>query len=128
MANGLRQSRHELSHRAFHDSLTGLPNRALLFDRVAHALARRGSTGDRPSIGVLFIDIDDFKSVNDSLGHSHGDEVLVEVGRRIAASCGPPTRSRGSAATSSPCCSTTSTSRPRRRGWPSGSCSRSRAR
>ncbi len=83
MATRLRQSRHELSHRAFHDSLTGLPNRALLFDRIAHALARRGSTGDRPSIGVLFIDIDDFKAVNDSLGHSHGDEVLIEIGRRI---------------------------------------------
>jgi diguanylate cyclase (GGDEF)-like protein len=83
MATRLRQSRHELSHRAFHDSLTSLPNRALLFDRIAHALARGGSTGDRPSIGVLFVDIDDFKGINDSMGHSHGDDALVEIGRRI---------------------------------------------
>ena len=79
----LLQSRHELTHRAFHDSLTGLPNRALLFDRIAHALAHRGSTGDRRSLAVLFVDIDDFKAINDTLSHSHGDEVLVEVGRRI---------------------------------------------
>jgi diguanylate cyclase (GGDEF)-like protein len=79
MATRLLQSRHELSHRAFHDSLTGLPNRALLFDRVAHALARRGAT----PIAVLFVDIDNLKVVNDSLGHSRGDDVLTEVGRRI---------------------------------------------
>jgi diguanylate cyclase (GGDEF)-like protein len=83
MATRLRQSRHELSHRAFHDSLTGLPNRALLFDRLAHALERRANTDERRSIGVLFIDVDDLKSVNDSHGHSRGDEVLVEIGRRI---------------------------------------------
>jgi diguanylate cyclase (GGDEF)-like protein len=83
MATRLLQSRHELSHRAFHDSLTGVPNRALLFDRIAHALARRSDTGGCPSIAVLFIDLDDLKVVNDSLGHSRGDEVLIEVGRRI---------------------------------------------
>jgi diguanylate cyclase (GGDEF)-like protein len=83
MATRLLQSRHELSHRAFHDSLTGLANRALLFDRIAHALARRSNTGGCPSIGVLFVDIDNLKVVNDSLGHSRGDEVLIEVGRRI---------------------------------------------
>jgi diguanylate cyclase (GGDEF)-like protein len=79
MAEALRTSDRELSHRAFHDSLTGLANRALLFDRVRHALARR----DRGAVGVLFIDLDDFKAINDSFGHSRGDEVLVEVGRRI---------------------------------------------
>jgi diguanylate cyclase (GGDEF)-like protein len=83
MATRLLQSRHELSHRAFHDSLTGLPNRALLFDRVAHALARRGATGDGTPIAVLFVDIDNLKVINDSLGHSRGDDVLTEIGRRL---------------------------------------------
>ena len=83
MADALRQSDRELSHRAFHDALTGLANRALLFDRVGHALERRQRAGDRGTIGVLFLDLDDFKSINDSLGHSRGDEVLVETGRRL---------------------------------------------
>ena len=83
MGERLRQSRDELSHRAFHDSLTGLANRELLSDRIDHALERRSEGGHRPSIGVLLIDVDDFKSVNDSMGHSRGDEVIVEIGRRI---------------------------------------------
>jgi diguanylate cyclase (GGDEF)-like protein len=83
MADALRQSDRELSHRAFHDALTGLANRALLFDRVGHALERRQRAGDRGTIAVLFLDLDDFKSINDSLGHSRGDEVLVEIGRRL---------------------------------------------
>jgi diguanylate cyclase (GGDEF)-like protein len=69
----------ELSRRALHDPLTGLANRALLFDRIAHALERR----DTPAIAGLFIDLDDFKAFNDSLGHSRGDEVLLEVSRRL---------------------------------------------
>ena len=80
MADALRSSDRELSHRAFHDSLTGLANRALLFDRVGHALARRERDG---MLGVVVLDLDDFKAVNDSLGHTRGDEVLVEVGRRL---------------------------------------------
>jgi diguanylate cyclase (GGDEF)-like protein len=83
MAEALRTSDRELTHRAFHDSLTGLANRALLFDRVGHALARRRPEGDHSTTGVLFIDIDDFKTINDTLGHSRGDDVLVEIGRRI---------------------------------------------
>jgi diguanylate cyclase (GGDEF)-like protein len=79
MATRLLQSRHELSHRAFHDSLTGLPNRALLFDRVAQALARPGAA----PTALLYVDIDNLKVVNDSLGHNRGDDVLTEVGRRI---------------------------------------------
>jgi diguanylate cyclase (GGDEF)-like protein/PAS domain S-box-containing protein len=71
----------ELEHQAFHDTLTGLPNRALFRNRVEHALASQRRNG-RP-VSVLFLDVDDFKLVNDSLGHAAGDEVLKEVARRI---------------------------------------------
>ena len=78
-----RQLEDELKYRAFHDSLTGLPNRLLFQDRAAHALAqaRRG----RKITGVLFVDLDDFKVVNDTMGHGVGDELLAAVGTRLAA-------------------------------------------
>jgi diguanylate cyclase (GGDEF)-like protein len=71
----------QLTHQAFHDPLTDLANRSLFRDRVEHALALRRSL-DEP-ISVLFIDVDDFKTVNDSLGHSAGDELLLQVADRI---------------------------------------------
>jgi diguanylate cyclase (GGDEF)-like protein/PAS domain S-box-containing protein len=71
----------ELRHQAFHDSLTGLANRALFERRCALALAD-GAGGDR-LLGVVFLDLDDFKTINDSLGHAAGDVLLRAVGRRL---------------------------------------------
>ena len=67
----------QLVHDAFHDPLTGLPNRSLFVDRLSHALARSSSDEE---IAVLFVDLDGFKRINDMFGHSAGDEVLVGVG------------------------------------------------
>jgi len=71
----------ELSHQAFHDALTGLPNRALLNDRVGHALARSLRAG-RP-MAVIIVDLDHFKDVNDGMGHGAGDALLVQTARRM---------------------------------------------
>ncbi len=72
----------QLTHHALHDPLTGLPNRTLLVANLAQAIERAGRR--RGHVAVLFIDLDDFKLVNDSLGHDAGDEILVEVARRLS--------------------------------------------
>jgi diguanylate cyclase (GGDEF)-like protein/PAS domain S-box-containing protein len=77
-----RRLQSELIHQAFHDPLTGLANQALFRDRVDHATERLERQGGQ--LAVLFIDLDDFKTVNDSLGHSAGDDLLRIAGDRLA--------------------------------------------
>ena len=81
MADKLQVSRKELQHLALHDSLTGLPNGALFLEQLQHAIARARRKGT--PISVLFLDLDGFKSVNDTLGHAAGDELLAGVGERL---------------------------------------------
>jgi diguanylate cyclase (GGDEF)-like protein/PAS domain S-box-containing protein len=69
-------------HQAFHDALTELPNRALFLDRLGQAIARRGRRGALTA--VLFLDLDRFKWINDSLGHAAGDQLLVQVAERLS--------------------------------------------
>ena len=77
----------ELNRQAFHDTLTGLANRALFLDRLSHAMDR-GDRGTEP-VAVLFLDIDDFKTINDSLGHPAGDHLLVAVAGRLKGATRP---------------------------------------
>lgn len=72
----------ELHQRSLHDPLTGLANRGLFFDRVSHAIARLGRRPG-PFLAVLFIDLDNFKTVNDTLGHARGDRLLALVAERL---------------------------------------------
>jgi diguanylate cyclase (GGDEF)-like protein/PAS domain S-box-containing protein len=74
----------QLAHQAFHDPVTNLPNRALFVERVRHAIGRARREGRE--LGVIFLDIDDFKTINDSLGHGAGDAALIDVAKRLSSS------------------------------------------
>ena len=77
----LRAQEETLRHRAHHDILTNLPNRTLFYDRLKQAIKQAQRAGSK--IAVLFIDLDHFKSINDSMGHKVGDELLIEVASRL---------------------------------------------
>jgi diguanylate cyclase (GGDEF)-like protein len=77
-----RHAQRELAHRSTHDELTGLPNRALLFDRLEHALT--SAARHKQAVAVFFIDLDRFKQINDTFGHAGGDRVLVQATARMA--------------------------------------------
>jgi diguanylate cyclase (GGDEF)-like protein len=79
LLDDLKESEAKLSHQALHDALTGLPNRRQFLERLDDALAQRG----QGRVAVLFVDLDGFKVVNDSLGHDAGDELLVQTAQRI---------------------------------------------
>ena len=79
-----KRAKEQLLHHAFYDTLTGLPNRALFMERLQRAIERAKSS-DRYLLAVLFIDLDRFKVVNDSLGHLVGDQLLVAIARRLEA-------------------------------------------
>ena len=80
-----RKLERELTHRAFHDSLTGLPNRVLLLNRIERSLVKGRRERGGTLVSALFIDLDDFKVVNDTLGHTVGDHLLIAASRRLAA-------------------------------------------
>lgn len=82
-----RRMEAELAHQATHDSLTGLPNRLLLLERLGDSLGEQRWSRRRPA--VLFLDVDRFKLINDSLGHEIGDQVLMEASRRLLSVAGP---------------------------------------
>jgi diguanylate cyclase (GGDEF)-like protein len=83
-----RATEARLAHRALHDPLTGLPNRTLLIDRLAQAV-RAAERDHGPGVTVLYLDLNDFKLINDTYGHATGDQVLVEVARRLRAAVRP---------------------------------------
>ena len=77
-----KRTEKQLLHNAFHDCLTNLPNRALFMDRVDHAIKLASRCKDY-RVAVLFLDMDRFKAVNDSLGHTKGDQLLIAIARRL---------------------------------------------
>ncbi len=83
LAESLRASRSDLEHQAYHDALTGLVNRTLFRSRLEHALQLHAR--DHRSVALMFMDLDDFKIVNDTLGHTVGDQLLVRIAERVRA-------------------------------------------
>lgn len=81
MQRGIARRESKIAHQAFHDHLTGLPNRMSLQDRLQQAIERAQREGN--TLGVLMLDIDHFKEINDTMGHGIGDRVLVELGQRL---------------------------------------------
>lgn len=84
MAGELATTHRELTFRAMHDSLTGLPNRLALREHLSVQFTKAGGRRELPDVSVLFVDLDDFKVVNDTLGHAGGDELLVQVAERLS--------------------------------------------
>lgn len=87
LADGTNRAYHQARQRALHDALTGLPNRALLEDRIRQSLRR--SKGKGRLSAILFLDLDDFKIINDSLGHEAGDQLLKVIGSRLQSQARP---------------------------------------
>ena len=85
-----KQAERRLQHDAMHDALTGLPNRVLFLDRLDQAIRRAQRATPQAAAAVLFLDLDRFKLVNDSLGHQAGDRLLVAVARRLESAVRPP--------------------------------------
>jgi diguanylate cyclase (GGDEF)-like protein len=80
-----KRAEEQLEHNSFHDALTGLPNRRLFLDRLQQ-LFERAQRSPEHQYAVLFVDLDGFKVFNDTMGPTVGDQVIVEIGRRIQAS------------------------------------------
>ena len=86
-ARALRDSRERFRHAAYHDALTGLANRNQFIELIQPAIDKQGEA-DAPKFAILFLDLNRFKTLNDSLGHSVGDKLIVEVGKRLTALTG----------------------------------------
>ena len=104
----------QIMFQSTHDALTGLPNRSQFLSHVSHAIAASkrlaAKSGSGPSVGMIVMDVDRFKDVNDTLGHNFGDQLLIEIGAPAGADAWlRATRWPASAATSSPCCFTAAT-------------------
>ncbi|HYI11529.1 MAG TPA: EAL domain-containing protein [Thermoanaerobaculia bacterium] len=81
MRTGIAEREEQIRYQATHDSLTGLPNRTLFLDRLEQAILKARRTGE--IVGMIMMDLDRFKDINDTLGHPFGDELLIEIGRRL---------------------------------------------